>query len=357
MASRIDADDLALCRRLLQGGSRSFFAASLLLPRRVMEPATALYAFCRVADDLIDDVDETCGGQAGGGQAGGACRAGLAALRRRLDGIYAGRPEMYPTDRALAAVVEGHQLPRALLDGLLEGFAWDAEGRQYEDLAALQAYAARVAGTVGAMMSVLMGARSPELVARACDLGIAMQLSNIARDVGEDAGRGRLYLPRRWLREVGVDPDAWLAAPRFTPAIGEVVRRLVTAADALYARADNGIGNLPLDCRPGIGAARRLYAAIGHRVLRQGGNSVDGRAVVSSGAKLVLLGRAVGRGVADTVLAAPPLAAPPVPAARFLVAAVAAQPGPRPQASRLEWLVDLFASLDSRQGVQPAGRS
>ena len=216
MPSVIDPADLAACRAMLRGGSRSFFAAGLLLPRRVLEPTTALYAFCRVADDLID-------GPAGGPRA-------LETLHRRLDAIYAGAPGPDAADRALAAVVASHRLPRALLDGLLEGFAWDAEGRQYEDLAAVQAYAARVAGTVGAMMAVLMGARAPDVVARACDLGIAMQLSNIARDVGEDARAGRLYLPRFWLREAGIDPDAFLAAPCFTPALGAVIRRLVAAA-------------------------------------------------------------------------------------------------------------------------------
>ena len=137
--------DLAACRTMLRGGSRSFFAAALLLPGRVHRPATALYAFCRVADDLIDGSADA--------------QPALAILHERLDLIYAGRPAPEPADRALAHVVAEHRLPRMLLDQLLEGFAWDAEGRRYEDLPALHAYAARVAGTVGAAMAVLMGAR------------------------------------------------------------------------------------------------------------------------------------------------------------------------------------------------------
>ncbi len=93
----LPAADLAACRALLNGGSRSFFAASLLLPRRVRDPATALYAFCRVADDLIDGGDP----------------AAPTALRRRLDAVYAGRPEAAPEDRALAWVVERHRDPAA----------------------------------------------------------------------------------------------------------------------------------------------------------------------------------------------------------------------------------------------------
>lgn len=337
-AVRIADADLAACRAMLRGGSRSFFAAGLLLPRRVMAPAAALYAFCRVADDLVD---------------GGGVR--LEVLRRRLDGIYAGAPGDWPEDRALAAVVAGHRLPRALLDQLLEGFAWDAAGRQYESLAELEAYAARVAGTVGAAMAVLMGARSPGLVARACDLGVAMQLSNIARDVGEDARAGRLYLPRAWLRAEGVDPERFLAAPRWSAGLGRVVARLVAAAEEHYARADAGIAGLPRDCRPGIGAARRLYAAIGHRAVAQGEALLERRAVVPGRVKVGLLARAVWAsampGRRDGLVEAPALLA-----VGHLVAAVAASPAPAVAPGRLVWVLELFASLDARQAMAPAGR-
>lgn len=167
--------DFAFCRDALRRGSRSFLAASLLLPARVRAPAAALYAFCREADDAVDL----------------ACVPDLAPLRDRLDRAYAGRPRPGPVDRAFAEVVARFAIPRALFDALLEGFAWDAEGRRYEDFADLGAYAARVAGSVGAMMAVLMGVRAPEKLARACDLGTAMQLTNIARDIGEDARAGR----------------------------------------------------------------------------------------------------------------------------------------------------------------------
>ena len=122
-----------------------------------------------------------------------------------------------PADRALADIVHRYAIPRALPEALLEGLEWDARAQRYEDLDALCAYAARVAGSVGAIMSVLMGVRAPEVVARACDLGIAMQLTNIARDVGEDARRGRVYLPLQWLRSAGIDPDAFIAAPVAMP--------------------------------------------------------------------------------------------------------------------------------------------
>src|SRR6202012_4095934 len=110
--------------------------------------------------------------------------------------------------------------------------------------------------------------RSPEIVERACDLGVAMQLTNIARDVGEDARAGRLYLPLQWLRDAEIDPELWLANPTFTPEIAAIVQRLLDIADALYDRATFGIAHLPLSCRPGIYAARALYAEIGRELER-----------------------------------------------------------------------------------------
>lgn len=342
--------DLAACRALLRGGSRTFFAASLLLPERVREPATGLYAFCRLADDAVD-------------LGGDGAEEALDGLRERLERAYEGRPLPFPVDRAFADVVAGHAVPRALPEALLEGFAWDAAGRRYEDLADVRAYAARVAGTVGAMMAVLMGARSPDALARACDLGAAMQLTNIARDVGEDARAGRLYLPRAWLREAGIDPDGWLARPVFGDALASVVRRLLRAADELYGRAEAGIAGLPADCRPGIYAARFLYAGIGRELERQGLDSVSCRAVVPPARKLRLLARAVAASAVATArrARADGSASPPQDEARFLVeAAASAWPAgwaaPRAPAwwnpgERVVWVMELFEQLQRREQV------
>ena len=187
------AADLDACHAAIRVGSRTFHAASRLLPERVRGPALSLYAFCREADDAIDQSGEP--------------RAALRTLEDRLERAYRRDPIDNAADRALADVVAKFQIPHAVPAALLEGFAWDAEGRVYDDLPALRAYAMRVAGTVGVMMSLLMGVRSPGALARAADLGVGMQLSNIARDVGEDARLGRVYLPRDWLREAGIDAD------------------------------------------------------------------------------------------------------------------------------------------------------
>ena len=304
------AADRTACRAAIRAGSKSFYAAGRLLPGDVREAAYGLYAFCRLSDDLVDEA-------AGPDDR----RDAVARLAVRVGKACAGHPCDTPADRAFAEVVDAYAIPEALPRALIEGFAWDAEGRRYADLGALHAYAARVAGSVGAMMALIMGARAPAALARACDLGAAMQLTNIARDVGEDARMGRLYLPLDWMAEVGLDPDEFLADPRPSPGLARIVARLLAEADRLYARAEAGIGALPPPCRPAIRAASLIYAEIGRIVAAQGYDSVTGRARVGTGRKLALILRAVRARDGETGLAAPPL-----PEAAFLIAAVAAEP-------------------------------
>jgi phytoene synthase len=263
---------------MMRGGSKTFFAASRLLPVRVRAASIALYAFCRVADDLVDqggDVDEN-----------------LRVLRQRLDRIYLGTPLDFVEDQALSLVVRKHHIPRLFLDALLEGFEWDARGRRYNTIEDLHAYAARVAGTVGAMMCWIMGPHSGLTMARACELGVAMQLTNIARDVGEDARNGRIYLPLDWMDEAGIDVAEWLKQPRPTEAVKALIGRLLDEADRLYGMAQPGIAELPPDCRAAILAASTIYGEIGSQLRREGLNSIDQRTVVSTTRKLVLLAAA-----------------------------------------------------------------
>jgi 15-cis-phytoene synthase len=273
------SEDLASCAALLRAGSKSFFAASLALPRRVRDPATVVYAFCRIMDDAIDD--------------GADAPRALEDLRARLDRVYRDAPQGHPVDRALARVVRAHDLPRVVFDGLLEGFAWDVEGRSYETLDDVIDYGVRVAGTVGVAMSVLMDRRDADVLDRACELGVAMQLTNIARDVGEDARNGRVYLPRAWLTEAGVDARTLVGASRPSEGVRAVVLRLLDAAGALYRHAAIGIRFLPRDCRPSIRAARSIYAAIGADVSKHGGDTISRRATVSTARKVWLLARSL----------------------------------------------------------------
>lgn len=343
------AVDLQACHEMMRGGSRSFFAASRVLPARVRAPAAALYAFCRVADDAIDLCDDK--------------PTALADLRQRLDAVYAGTPRPLVADRALACVVHQVGIPRVLLDALLEGFAWDAEGRQYETLEDLLDYAARVAGSVGAMMAMVMDTRSPGALARACELGLAMQLTNIARDVGEDARAGRLFLPRQWLRDAAIDPDAWLRQPVFSPALGQVVERVLQAADTLYRRAECGVAALPRDCRPAIQSARLVYADIGREVRAAGHDSVNHRAVVPTRRKLALMAQACtavvmapaspgafSAATSAASSAALGVGAQPVPAVRYLVHAAASYELPqRTFYDRTVRVIDLLERASQRQ--------
>jgi len=298
------ASDLAACRAAIRSGSKTFHAASLILPAAVRDPALSLYAFCRLADDAIDESGEP--------------EKALVALRQRLGLAYAGRPIDVAADRALADIVSRFSIPREIPEALLEGFAWDAARRRYEDLPDLLAYATRVAGTVGVMMALLMGARSAQALARAADLGAAMQLSNIARDVGEDARAGRLYLPLAQLRAAGVDPEVFLANPVFGPGVATVVESLLESAAFLYRRAASGVAELPPRCRPAIHAARLMYAEIGQEVARAGCDSVTRRAIVSPSRKAALLARALSAGARR----GSPVAAPAIPEAQFLIDAV-----------------------------------
>jgi phytoene synthase len=350
-----EAADLAACRQMLSTGSKSFFAASFFLPKMIRDPAAALYAFCRVADDAIDEqLDQ---------------KAALEQLRERLERVYQGRPLPLAPDRAFAATVERFAVPRALPEALLDGFAWDAEGRSYETIEGVLDYSARVAAAVGAMMTVIMGVRAPNVLARACDLGTAMQLTNICRDVGEDARNGRVYLPKAWLRQEGLDIEAWLANPSFNEAVGAVTKRVLDRAEEIYQRAESGIAKLPVPCRPGIYAARLLYAEIGREVARKGYDSVTTRAVVPPGRKVTLLSRAV----AATPFPGRRCADPALPENQFLVSAAASQTqparsgaavvrsgqgvnqrqagrrGPQSPGEKLLWVLDLFATLDERQ--------
>lgn len=272
---RIAPADLAHCEAMLRAGSKSFQAAGRLLPRHLRPSITALYAFCRLADDLIDD------------NPAGA-EAGLIELRRRLDALYAGHPEDHPVDRAFATTVVRHGIPRRVPDLLLEGFVWDEQGRNYESFSEVVAYAVRVASTVGVMMTLIMGPRDRLTLARACDLGVAMQLTNIARDVGEDARNGRCYLPSAWLARVQARPDT------FSPALAGLVKQLLDEAETLYDRADTGIRRLPWSARLAIRAASRIYRAIGPVIARNGYDSVSQRAHTSTWQKVWLLLRSLG---------------------------------------------------------------
>lgn len=345
--ARSPRDDLAACRRLLANGSRSFDLAARGLAREVRDDATVLYAFCRLADDAVDASREPA-------------RA-LAALEQRLDDLYAARPQANPVDRAMADLVARHRLPRALPAALLEGLAWDVAGHEYATLEALCAYAARVAGSVGAMMAIIMGQRDRDTLACACELGVAMQLTNIARDVGEDAAMGRCYLPRQWRMQETGDARRAEIADCSPGARARLVRRLLQHAERHYRFALPGIAALPRRCRFGVRAAAAIYADIGRVIASNGYDSTTQRAVVPANRKIVLLAASVRR-PRDCQPESAVTSAPAGDQIAFLVDAAATAPAAgtagaiRPSElrwwqlpSQWAWVLELFARLETRK--------
>jgi phytoene synthase len=303
--------DFAACKAWIARHSKSFYLSSLLLPRQVRLDAWALYAFCRRADDAVDDLPQ------GEGQESLSDRALLdrrvQALRARLQRVYRGELEEgpdYAIDRAFADVVRRAQIDQALPARLLRGMEMDVEGTPYRTWDDLLDYCFNVAATVGLMMTAVMGHAAPagrhgEVMTRAADLGVAMQLTNIARDVGEDARRGRVYLPAELLADHGTSAAevlhlAAVNAPP-TPGLRAAVAELLRRAAGHYWAADQGIVMLPRSCQLAIRASRRIYAAIGDEVAAADHDSLTRRAVVSLPRKLWLLTRAL----ADT-LGGPP---------------------------------------------------
>ena len=331
MIQKLTPEHVAECRKIIREGSKSFYFASLLLPSHIRMSATALYAFCRVSDDIAD--------------APGSDMDAVNRLRDRLECAYQGKPYNHAADHAFAEVVAQYEIPKLVPLSMIEGFEWDVTHKTYENLSDVIDYSARVAGTVGIMMSMLMGRRERATLARACDLGLAMQLINIARDVGEDARNGRVYLPADWLKEAGVDREALLENPEFTPQLGSVVERLLNKADEIYIRSLTGIADLPAKCRPGIRAAALVYNEIGHRVRANGFNSIDNRAYTTRARKLALMLKVPGKPF-DIISCDQ---SEPLPEVTYLVDA--AQKDHDLPSGDAEWVVDLFTRMKEQDNM------
>ncbi|HEX5659247.1 MAG TPA: phytoene/squalene synthase family protein [Polyangiales bacterium] len=279
------------CRRILEHNSKSFALASKLLPASARDEAAAVYAFCRRVDDAIDDAPPES-------QAGA-----LSALYEDLDRVYRGDVLTEPALAAFQAVVQQRQIPRRYPAELIEGMAMDVRNTQYQTLDNLLLYCHCVAGVVGLMMCHVFGLSADGALHNAAHLGIAMQLTNICRDVEEDWRLGRVYLPSELLRAAGAGElgqpgvDAFPTEEGTLLAIRRVTEQLLHEADRYYASADRGIHALPFRAGLAVRAARRLYHAIGLEVAAQGDAPRRRPAVVPTPRKLKLLGKAVVRHV------------------------------------------------------------
>lgn len=267
---------------MIAAGSKSFAWAAKLFDAETHRDACLLYAWCRYCDDQIDA--EHLGYRVTAlDDAERAAR--LHTLERETQAALQGRPGAEPVFQALHSVVTRRGIPGRYPLELLDGFAMDVRRQRCASLEDLLLYCYHVAGVVGLMMAHVMGARDPRALQRAADLGIALQLTNVARDVLDDARVGRVYLPLDWLEQAGV-PVADLAQPCHREALFGVVARLLDEAERYYASGDQGLPSLSFRSAWAVAMARGVYRDIGQLVRRRGARAWDRRAVVSPVAKL-----------------------------------------------------------------------
>lgn len=270
-------------RVAMRKGSLSFYLASRLLPGAVRDSVTLLYHWCRHCDDQVDGQSLGMGESVAG--------VGIDRLDAATAEGIAGTPSAPEIFRGVGNVVRQHRIPEFYVKELLAGMRMDADGQRYESMEDLRRYCYRVAGTVGLMFAHISGVSSPAARRHSADLGIAMQMTNIARDVAEDLQRGRVYLPLAWLRKAGVPPDRLLEPP-YRKDLREVVRWLLEVADDHYRSGDAGLVYLPWRVAWAVASARHIYSDIGRRVLALDEAAWKSRVTVSLPRKLWLVGRA-----------------------------------------------------------------
>jgi phytoene synthase len=256
------------CRQKTAQSGSSFYYSFLFLSPERRRAITALYAFCREVDDIVDEPLDP-----------DVARAKLAWWRREIAAAFRGAPQ-HPVTRALEPVVATFGLPEAHFQTLLDGMAMDLEHTRYADFAELERYCDRVAGVVGLMSAEIFGYTDPRTRDYAHDLGIACQLTNIVRDIGEDARRGRIYLPQDELALHDVQPPAILEG-KSSPNFGRLIAAQIARARSWYARAK---AQLPAEDRaaqrPGLIMAA-IYGALLDEIARDGYRVLDHRVALT----------------------------------------------------------------------------
>lgn len=250
------ANDFRFCRDVTRRSASSFYYALRLLapPRR--KALYAVYAFCRAVDDAVDDSDPAESPRL------------VAEWRAELARCYQGTP-LHPVTVALCASLERFPIPQSALSAIVDGVEMDLVKRRYASFAELEIYCRRVASAVGLASIEIFGYTSPATRDYAVDVGLALQLTNILRDIDEDAAVGRLYLPREALREAGIDttdPQSAIASP----ALAKACARIVDIARGHFAEAER---IMAASSRRAVRAPRimgKVYRAILDRMVERG---------------------------------------------------------------------------------------
>ena len=282
------AELVAHAERTIAAGSKSFAAASKLFDPVTRERAWLLYAWCRHCDDVAD-------GQVMGGELGVVPDPveRISILRGCTAKALSGQATGEPAFDCLGAVAAECRLPPAVVEDVLAGFALDAADWRPRSEGDLHQYCYHVAGAVGVLMAVVMGVAPDDRATldRACDLGLAFQLANIARDVAEDARADRCYLPVDWLVEADIEPGQHMA-PWHRDALVGIVRRLCDQAEAYETSARVGAARLPYRSRWAVLAAAGIYGDIARGVRARGAHAWDHREVTTKAVKARWIARA-----------------------------------------------------------------
>jgi phytoene synthase len=255
-------------RDVIARGSKSFFLASLFFSRQVRDDCWLVYRWCRHCDDRVDHALD-----------GATAEAELTEIRRETVLGFEGK-SAEPVFRDFGRLCLERRVPLEHPLEVLKGFEKDARGFAYRAPEDVDEYSFQVAGVVGLIMTRIMGVSDRRADSHAKDLGIAMQLTNIARDVAEDFARGRVYLPGSWLEEARVDSSRLLDAEQ-RDSLFQVVSRLLRRADALYGSGRDGLCYLPFRSAVAVSVAAAVYSEIGRKILREGPSALDKRVHVT----------------------------------------------------------------------------
>jgi phytoene synthase len=272
------------CRWMIAKGSKSFSLAAKLFAPETRDAAFFLYGWCRYCDDQIDEAGKSTDTT--------ELDQRLKTLRDRTASAFSLEAQHEPVFVALQYIAHRYGIPSHYALELIEGMAMDVRSTRYATLKELLLYCYRVAGTVGLMMSHVMGLRDEHALKHAADLGIGMQLTNIARDITEDAAMGRIYLPLQWLREAGIAPDD-ISAAAHREKLAMLTSRLLREAEGYYRSGDAGLWHLSFRSACAVAAARHVYSEIGYLLLKRGGRAWDQRSYVTGVRKLWVVMRAV----------------------------------------------------------------
>ena len=215
------------CRQKAIASGSSFYYSFLFLPPERRRAITALYAYCREVDDVVDECTDA-----------GIARTKLAWWREEVGKLYAGIPQ-HPVTQALAPAITAHGIQQQHMLELIDGMAMDLDYNRYPDFATLKLYCHRVAGVVGLMSASIFGYSDKQTLEYALELGLAFQLTNIIRDVGEDARRNRIYMPLDELEKFGVvesDIQAARESENFRKLMAFQIERALSQYDSAFAK-------------------------------------------------------------------------------------------------------------------------